>query len=170
MWTPKDHALGPIRKVAPSDPLERRMSIVESWDAEGGILILSYFLFRNWVAPELQKKSKIAPEMHFPTKLKDQLLKGPRIIVADEAHQMKNKDSQLAQAAAMLESRSRIALTGSPLANNLIDYYAMVNWISPKYLINSLFLRQNTLSRLSKDFSSTAHIRSSGGPSKNFKF
>lgn len=134
MWTPKDHALGPIRKVAPSDPLERRMATVQSWDAEGGILILSYHLFRNWVAPELKKNSKTAPEMQFPTKLKDQLLKGPRIIVADEAHQMKNKDSQLAQAAAMLESKSRIALTGSPLANNLMDYYAMVNWISPKYL------------------------------------
>ncbi|KAE8553023.1 hypothetical protein EYB25_004402 [Talaromyces marneffei] len=134
MWTPKDHALGPIRKVAPSDPLERRMATVESWDTEGGILILSYHLFRNWVAPELKKTSKTAPDLQFPTKLKDQLLKGPRIIIADEAHQMKNKNSQLAQAAAMLESRSRIALTGSPLANNLLDYYAMVNWISPKYL------------------------------------
>lgn len=134
MWTPKDHALGPIRKVAQSDPLERRMATVESWDTEGGILILSYFLFSKWVAPELQKKSKTATEMHFPTKLKDQLLKGPRIIVADEAHQMKNKDSNLAQAAARLESKSRIALTGSPLANNLTDYYAMINWISPNYL------------------------------------
>lgn len=134
MWTPKDHALGVIRKVAPSDPLERRMSTIDSWDAEGGILILSYNLFRSWVAPELKKNAKSMPDLQFPSKLKDQLLKGPRIIVADEAHQMKNKSSQLARAAAMLESKSRIALTGSPLANNLLDYYAMINWISPKYL------------------------------------
>ena len=134
MWTPKDHSLGPIRKVAPSDPLMRRMETVKAWDAEGGILILSYHLFRNWVAPESKKSSKPGSELHYPSELKNQLLKGPRIIVADEAHQMKNKDSMIAQAAAMLESRSRIALTGSPLANNLMDYYAMVNWISPKYL------------------------------------
>lgn len=170
MWTPKDHALGPIRKVAPSDPLERRMATVESWDTEGGILILSYHLFRNWVAPELKKTSKTAPDLQFPTKLKDQLLKGPRIIIADEAHQMKNKNSQLAQAAAMLESRSRIALTGSPLANNLLDYYAMVNWISPNIWMNLLFSRQSTLNRLSKGCSSIVHIRNSGGHSRNFKF
>ncbi|EED18212.1 SNF2 family helicase/ATPase, putative [Talaromyces stipitatus ATCC 10500] len=135
MWAPRgDHKLGQIRKVAQSDPLEQRMSTIEEWDTEGGVLILSYHLFRNWVAPELKKSTNTNTEMQFPTRLKDQLLKGPRIIVADEAHQMKNKSSQLARAAAMLESRSRIALTGSPLANNLMDYYAMVNWISPKYL------------------------------------
>lgn len=134
MWTPKEHDLGPIRKIAPSDPLDTRVATVESWDADGGILILSYYLFRNWVEPKGRQGQKNIPDAQVSSQLRDQLLKGPRIIIADEAHQMKNKDTALAQAASMLESKSRIALTGSPLANNLIDYYAMVNWISPKYL------------------------------------
>jgi superfamily II DNA or RNA helicase len=134
MWTPKEHALGPIRKIAPSDQPGTRIHTVESWHMEGGILILSYHLFRNWVEQKTRKNQKYVPDAQVMPQLRDYLLKDPRIIVADEAHQMKNKDSILAQAASLLESKSRIALTGSPLANNLIDYYAMVNWISPKYL------------------------------------
>ncbi|CRG88610.1 Transcriptional regulator ATRX [Talaromyces islandicus] len=138
MWTPKEHGLGPIRKVVAADPLEDRLSTVDAWNSEGGVLILSYSLFRTWVEPKPRKGPKSTPDDQDPaqasSKVRDQVLKGPRIVVADEAHQMKNKDSMLAKAAAMIESRSRIALTGSPLANNLIDYYAMVNWISPKYL------------------------------------
>lgn len=138
MWTPNEHGLGPIRKVVSADPPEVRLSTVDAWNSEGGILILSYYLFRIWVDPKPQKGKNSAPEAPVPaqasSQVRDQILNGPRIVVADEAHQMKNKDSLLAKAAAMIESRSRIALTGSPLANNLTDYYAMVNWISPKYL------------------------------------
>ncbi|KAH8702556.1 P-loop containing nucleoside triphosphate hydrolase protein [Talaromyces proteolyticus] len=125
MWTPKEHGLGPIQKVSSADYPEDRVSIVDSWNSNGGILILSYHLFRTWVGQNTVSEH---------VRIRDQLLKGPRIVVADEAHQMKNSSSLLAQSAALIESKSRIALTGSPLANNLMDYYAMVNWISPKYL------------------------------------
>lgn len=138
MWTPKEHGLGPIRKVVSADPPEVRLSTVDAWNSEGGILILSYYLFRTWVDPKPRKGKNSVAEAPVPaqasSQVRDQLLNGARIVVADEAHQMKNKDSLLAQAAAKIESRSRIALTGSPLANNLMDYYAMVNWISPRYL------------------------------------
>ena len=32
------------------------------------------------------------------------------------------------------KTMSRVALTGSPLANNLQDYYAMIDWVAPGYL------------------------------------
>ncbi|KAL4980201.1 hypothetical protein BDW66DRAFT_71475 [Aspergillus desertorum] len=41
------------------------------------------------------------------------------------------------------QSKSRIALTGSPLANNLGDYYTIVNWISYDYLGTFLEFKAN---------------------------
>lgn len=62
------------------------------------------------------------------------LLDGPNIVVADEAHKLKNKASQISQISQRFRTTSRLALTGSPLANNLTEYYVMIDWIAPGYL------------------------------------
>jgi hypothetical protein len=58
------------------------------------------------------------------------LLTGPSIIVADEAHQMKNEKSHYCRSMRQLESRRRLALTGYPLQNNMNEYYQMILWVS----------------------------------------
>jgi len=62
------------------------------------------------------------------------LLKGPNIVVADEAHKMKNRKAQVSDIAQKFDTTTRLALTGSPLANNLTEYYAMIDWIAPGFL------------------------------------
>ena len=47
---------------------------------------------------------------------------------------MKNSKSNISQAASKFRSKRRIALTGSPLANNLDEYFVMIDWIAPGYL------------------------------------
>lgn len=66
--------------------------------------------------------------------IQEMLLEGPNIIVADEAHQLKNHDAQISQAARGFRSMSRIAMTGSPLSNNLLEYWTMIDWIDPGFL------------------------------------
>ncbi|RFU25247.1 hypothetical protein B7463_g11090, partial [Scytalidium lignicola] len=68
------------------------------------------------------------------TKVSKHLLKGPNIIVADEAHKMKNAKSAITTVASGFRSTSRIALTGSPLANNVEEYHTMIDWVAPNYL------------------------------------
>ena len=63
-----------------------------------------------------------------------ELLEGPNIIIADEAHKMKNAKASITSAANLFKSTSRIALTGSPLANNIEEYHTMINWVAPNYL------------------------------------
>jgi superfamily II DNA or RNA helicase len=58
------------------------------------------------------------------------LLSGPSIIIADEAHQMKNEKSFYCRMMRQLASRRRLALTGYPLQNNLNEYYQMILWVS----------------------------------------
>jgi SNF2 family DNA or RNA helicase len=62
------------------------------------------------------------------------LLKGPSVVLADEAHKIKNRTSSIGALVQRFKTNSRIALTGTPLANNLSEYYAMIDWVAPGYL------------------------------------
>ena len=67
-------------------------------------------------------------------KVVDELLMKPNLIVADEAHNFKRQTSALWKAMTRFKSKSRIALTGSPLSNSLDEYYTIIDWVAPSYL------------------------------------
>ncbi|RAL10023.1 putative SNF2 family helicase/ATPase [Aspergillus homomorphus CBS 101889] len=133
-WTPPGVKLGPFFKFTSNDSLPERLETVRMWYEKGGILLLSYDMFRNWIMnKETMKRSKPLTDTDHED-VKGWLLDGPNIVIADEAHRMKNSTSGVALAAMQIKTKSRVALTGSPLANNLTDYYAMVNWVAEGYL------------------------------------
>ncbi|KAL2852931.1 hypothetical protein BJY01DRAFT_244334 [Aspergillus pseudoustus] len=134
MWSPEKSPVGEVRKVLSTQSMAARLNEIEMWDMKGGVLLISYDIFRSWIGNKRTKKREppLLDEEH--KKVVKWLLERPNIIVADEAHKMKNPSSAIFQAAMQFRSKSRIALTGSPLANNLIDYYTMVNWIADGYL------------------------------------
>ncbi|KAI5300305.1 tRNA-splicing endonuclease subunit sen54, partial [Ascosphaera pollenicola] len=133
MWIPHDaetqRLVGQVRKITSLLTPFERISTIQRWYSDGGILLLSYDIFRELV---INKKKRLGEESH--AIVRQQLLQGPKIIVADEAHKFKNRSTGLSSACAQFKSTSRIALTGSPLSNHLEDYYAMIDWIAPGYL------------------------------------
>lgn len=52
-------------------------------------------------------------------------------IVIDEAHRIKNVDSMLSQIVRAFSSRSRLLITGTPLQNNLMELWALLNFLLP---------------------------------------
>lgn len=52
-------------------------------------------------------------------------------IVIDEAHRIKNADSQLSQAVRSFSSRARLLITGTPLQNNLMELWSLLNFLLP---------------------------------------
>lgn len=63
---------------------------------------------------------------------------GPDIVVADEAHLMlTNTTNKIFSALRGIKTTRRIALTGSPIQNNLFEYFRMVSWVRPGVLGNS---------------------------------
>jgi superfamily II DNA or RNA helicase len=134
MWAPPG-ILGEYRKFGSTvKTKEVRLDAIESWYNNGGILIMSYDMFRKLVHNSATQKKPAPLDEEEHAEVRKHLLEGPNVIIADEAHKMKNANASITQAAVQFRSSSRIALTGSPLANNVVEYHTMIEWIAPNYL------------------------------------
>jgi hypothetical protein len=56
------------------------------------------------------------------------------LVAADEAQHAKNPYSHTARALRRVDSQSRVALTGTPVENNLSELWAMLDWTTPGLL------------------------------------
>ncbi|KAL2074694.1 hypothetical protein VTL71DRAFT_8473 [Oculimacula yallundae] len=132
-WTP-GVVLGDFWKLSSLSVVADRLQSISDWHKAGGVLICGYEMFRNLV----QNKAtavRLAPlTMGEHEKVLEQLTSGPDIVIADEAHKLKNAKSGLASAASQFRTKCRIALTGSPLANNVEEYHSMIDFVQPGYL------------------------------------
>ncbi|KAH8658636.1 hypothetical protein BGZ60DRAFT_123171 [Tricladium varicosporioides] len=133
-WGSSD-ILGHFRKIdSTTANRNSRLPSISKWYEDGGVLIMGYEMFRNLVR-NMATKTRDPPldeEQH--RKVRRELLEGPNIIVADEAHKLKNTKGALALVASQFKSKSRIALTGSPLSNSVEEYHSMIDWVAPNYL------------------------------------
>ncbi|MFZ0826062.1 MAG: DEAD/DEAH box helicase [Verrucomicrobiia bacterium] len=59
-----------------------------------------------------------------------------RAVILDEAQFIKNPGAQVTQSVKQLKSEHRLALTGTPLENRLLDLWSIVDFIQPGYLGN----------------------------------
>lgn len=112
MWAP-DGILEPISSVSADMSEQERAERIQDWAEEGGILVIGYGMF-----------TQIAKRQD----LRSLILESPSIVIGDEAHHLKNEKSKRSSTASRFRTHSRIALTGSPLANNVDEYYAMIEW------------------------------------------
>ncbi len=56
------------------------------------------------------------------------------LVVADEAQHVKNPQSSTAKALRAIPSAARVALTGTPVENNLTELWAILDWATPGLL------------------------------------
>ncbi|PHH66121.1 hypothetical protein CDD81_184 [Ophiocordyceps australis] len=122
IWVPEaSQLLGPIRKISADMRPEERLQIINAWAEEGGVLIIGYNLFKKLAAEDGDVEKPV-------------LLNTPNIVIADEAHLLKSPKTAVHQVSSRFRTNCRIALTGSPLANNVKEYFSMINWVAPMYL------------------------------------
>lgn len=126
IWIPDGHPIlgnesENLYKIDAETSLQDRQDQIVDWAKYGGILVIGYTLFTNCAQN---------------AKLAGHLFNEANIVVADEAHMLKNESTQLHKSAIRFKTRTRIALTGSPLANNVKEYHSMLNWVCPGYLSN----------------------------------
>ncbi|MGL4388009.1 MAG: DEAD/DEAH box helicase [Brevinema sp.] len=55
-------------------------------------------------------------------------------LIIDEAQQIKNKNAQRSKSVKNIKARTRIAVSGTPLENNIADLWSIFDFIMPKFL------------------------------------
>ncbi|KAK6136328.1 hypothetical protein DH2020_029949 [Rehmannia glutinosa] len=129
-WRPSE--LKPLRIFMLEDvPREKRVELLTKWRIKGGVFLIGYSAFRNLSLGKYVKDRDTAREISHALQV------GPDILVCDEAHIIKNTRADTTQALKQVMCQRRIALTGSPLQNNLMEYYCMVDFVREGFLGSS---------------------------------
>jgi SNF2 family DNA or RNA helicase len=71
-------------------------------------------------------------------------------VVLDESQAIKNPMSQVAKASLLLQSKNRLALSGTPVQNNTFDLYAQMNFLNPGMLGSMEFFRNEFATPIDK--------------------
>ena len=141
LWVPQPRSenIGEVRKVSSTLVMTERLDQIYTWSKEGGVLLIGYDAFKGLVlnkprlaAKALIKKPPLDESEH--SRVKEALTGGANLVIADEAHYFKVNSTAINLAMNQIKTKSRIALTGSPLNNNLEEYYTLIDWIAPNYL------------------------------------
>ncbi|KAI5808001.1 P-loop containing nucleoside triphosphate hydrolase protein, partial [Peziza echinospora] len=106
--------------------LDTRIEVIKEWYENGGILLLGHGMFRALVKPKTSSHRDPGQRDDINNYL---LYPGPEIVIADEAHAFKTHRSKLTEAVQLIQTRSKIALTASPLSNNLFEFWSLIRWV-----------------------------------------
>jgi hypothetical protein len=100
-----------LRAVAVTETTAKRGSVVADAVGDARLVVTSYAIFRLDVE-------------HFQSL-------GFRVAMFDEAQQIKNPASRGYACARLLEAPTKIAITGTPLENSLVELYALATLVAP---------------------------------------
>eukprot|EP01039_Chlorochromonas_danica_P016889 gene16889-20039_t len=98
-----------------------------------GVLIVSYETQRLYfkLFEEASKKSTLMMPTSTPTTVYSPVCD---LLICDEAHKLKNAESELSKCLNALPARKRILLSGTPMQNELTEFFNMVNFCNPNVL------------------------------------
>ncbi len=74
-----------------------------------------------------------------------------RTVVLDEAQQIKNPQAKISQVIKSLESDQRLALTGTPIENSVLDLWSIMDFVMPGLLGNESHFRSSFETPIMRD-------------------
>lgn len=64
------------------------------------------------------------------------------LVICDEGHRLKNQENQTYQALNEIKAKRRVLLSGTPIQNDLLEYFSLVQFVCPGLLGNSADFRK----------------------------
>jgi SNF2 family DNA or RNA helicase len=118
---------------------------LQRWSKNGGVLLIGYQTFAKLALGDQSKKmpkDSTADDAQAQDELRTAnsetarriLTHDAELVVADEAHTIKNPTTKGAIAASGIRSTARIALTGTPMSNDVDEIYSIISWVTPGFL------------------------------------
>jgi len=74
-----------------------------------------------------------------------------RTVVLDEAQQIKNPQAKISQLIKTLDAGQRLALTGTPIENSIVDLWSIMDFVMPDLLGNEAQFRNNFETPIMRD-------------------
>lgn len=139
----KEHA-GPTLVVCPT-------SLLGNWEAEIARFAPEVEVRRHHGAERVAEGASGVVLTTYGTMRRDvELLSAVPwgLVVADEAQHVKNAASATAKALREIPSHARVALTGTPVENNLTELWALLDWCVPGLLGSRLAFRRAWASQI----------------------
>ena len=134
------------------------LSVLYSWcnEVEKHAPSLNYFRFHSsdTAEREVQKNTMVQNILDYDVIITTyEMAKNPAVThlirstyfnlcVLDEGHVIKSLTSQISEAVRKIHAGCRVILTGTPLQNNLVELYAILNFLYPQYFTTPEPLRR----------------------------
>lgn len=129
-WIPNEDRQYEIFMLSMLDAgVKARYHKLKYWHEQGGVMLMGFEMFRN-----LALGTRLKQKVHKDGFRQFLLDPGPDIIICDEGHVLRSSKSNLSTIVNQVKTMCRIVLTGTPLQNNLLEYYTMVNFVKPNLL------------------------------------
>ena len=117
-------------------------SVLHNWRREANrftpnlkVLVLESGAARHNLRKQIPQHDLIVTNYAILRRDLEALQKFPfRAVILDEAQFIKNPGAQITQSVKQLKSEHRLALTGTPLENRLLDLWSITDFIQPGYL------------------------------------
>uniref|UniRef100_A0A8C7LBH5 DNA helicase n=1 Tax=Oncorhynchus kisutch TaxID=8019 RepID=A0A8C7LBH5_ONCKI len=111
----------------------KRYIALQRWQMDGGVMIMGYEMYRNLTLGLKVIHGKF--KKTFDSTLVDP---GPDFVICDEGHILKNEASNISKAMSAIKTKRRVVLTGTPLQNNLNEFYSCFNHCMVNFIKENL--------------------------------
>uniref|UniRef100_A0A1I7YUB0 LisH domain-containing protein n=1 Tax=Steinernema glaseri TaxID=37863 RepID=A0A1I7YUB0_9BILA len=130
-WLVSDRTIRVTGFDSSHSTLQSRLKVLEKWSSASkpSVLIISYNMVRRMATRQKEKT--------WNRQIREQCISylfNPDLVVCDEAHELKNNKTALYTVMKDIATTRKICLTGTPMQNNLLEYYNMVDFINPNLL------------------------------------
>lgn len=125
----------PSLVICPASVLHNWRREAEKFVPDLKVLVLESGSARHNLRKQIPEHDIIVTNYALLRRDLEELNKFPfRAVILDEAQFIKNPGAQVTQSVKQLKSECRLALTGTPLENRLLDLWSIVDFIQPSYL------------------------------------
>ncbi|XP_055542368.1 transcriptional regulator ATRX homolog [Wyeomyia smithii] len=122
-----------------SSNIDKKMEVLKRFHDVSGknasCLLIGYEAYRSLIFYDAKNKHGERQSDRIRAEVRRYLINpGADVIILDEGHMIKNRKSMTNLAIAEVATKRRIILTGTPIQNNLKEYFCMVSFVKPAYL------------------------------------